>query len=68
MGGCSKTEESNRQGYKHIIDCIKLGHHKGTGKQKKEHHREEVSWGAPADSETNKILEEIEEKLREEED
>jgi hypothetical protein len=66
--GCDKAgEERNRQGYKNIIDCMKLSpgqkHHQGTKKSP-----EKYSWGAPTDSVTNNLLEEIEDRLREEEE
>jgi hypothetical protein len=67
--GCDKSgEERNRQGYKNIIDCIKLssGHKHQHGETKKS--PEKYSWGAPTDSETNKLMEEIDERLREEEE
>ena len=57
MGGCDKSEERNKQGYKHIIDCMP---HKHRQEQK-------ITWSAPADAKTNDAIEEIEEKLREEE-
>ena len=61
MGGCEKTEDKIR--YKNIIQCIRKGHKRGS-----KHSPEKFSWGAPADQETNELLEEIEERLKEEEE
>ena len=64
--GCN-TEEKEHKKYTNIIDCLKS--HKIRHKHNKPHQDQETGFqfGAPTDLKTNQLLEEIDQKLYEEE-